>query len=276
MGSDKSATNDKQTTVLVTGASGQLGRTFQKHQDQYPEVEFMFCDAKTLDITKKESVFKAFQKFQPDFCINCAAYTRVEQAEKEPERAYLINAEGAKNMAEVASEFNTVLIHISTDYVFDGKKRTPYTTADATNPINIYGKSKLQGEKYIQGILKNYFIVRTSWLYSKEFGKNFYRTILEKAKTEKELYVVDNQTGCPTDAENLAMYILDLIITSPPKEELGEAYGIRHFSGQKVMTWYDFAVDILKENQIDHVKVVKDNSYKAIAKRPEYSVLEVL
>ncbi len=256
-------------TVLVTGANGQLGLTIQKYKGDYENVVFIFCLSKELNITKKISIKSAFGKYNPDYCINCAAYTNVEKAEEEPEQALEVNAEGVKKLAEVCKEYGTTLIHISTDYVFDGEKGTPYTVNDEPNPINEYGKSKLQGEKYIQEITENYFIVRTSWLYSKEFGKNFYRTILQKVQTEKELRVIDSQTGCPTDTENLATYIMSLIVSND------KGYGIRHFSGKKEMTWYEFAVDILKDNEIKKdLKIVSDNSYKMKAKRPVYSVLK--
>ncbi|MDG3581291.1 dTDP-4-dehydrorhamnose reductase [Galbibacter pacificus] len=264
----------KPTTVLVTGANGLLGRTIQKYKDDYPKINFLFCSSKELDITIKESIKKNFKKNKPDYCINCAAYTNVEKAEKEPEKAFLVNAEGAKNLAEVCKESGTVLIHISTDYVFDGEKRTPYTVKDIPNPINEYGKSKLQGEKYIQQILERYFIIRTSWLYSKEFEKNFYLTILEKAKRGEELRITDAQIGCPTDTENLTKYILELINIPLPLEGKGENYGIHHFCDKKQMTWYGFAISILEKNKIDNMILINDNSYKTIAKRPIYSVLE--
>ncbi len=157
--------------VLVTGAGGQLGKCIQKIIELYPTLEFNFMYSKELDITIIENVNQVFNTGNFDYCINCAAYTNVDQAEQTPEKAFKINAEGAKNLALACKWHNVVLIHISTDYVFDGEKSTPYTVEDEPNPINQYGNSKLKGEKYVQEILKNYFIIRTSWLYS-EFGKN--------------------------------------------------------------------------------------------------------
>src|SRR5690606_10682047 len=158
-----------------------------------------------------KAVERVFEQIKPDYCINCAAYTNVEQAEQEPERAFLVNATAVEFLALACKAQSCILIHISTDYVFDGQKTTPYTIYDTPNPINVYGASKLEGELNIKKSLEGYFIIRTSWLYSKEFGKNFYRTILQKAQTEKELHIIDNQVGCPTDAENLMGYILNLI-----------------------------------------------------------------
>ena len=180
--------------VLVTGANGQLGKTinelFSKNEDN---LKFTFATRAELDITKEANLKVFFRNNKFDYCINCAAYTNVEQAEKTPKTAYKVNAEGVKYLAEACKETDTVLIHISTDYVFDGEKTEPYTVKDKPNPINEYGKSKLLGEQHIQDILEKYFIIRTSWLYSKKYGNNFYKTILEKAKAEKELFITDEQ-----------------------------------------------------------------------------------
>src|SRR5690606_31594138 len=143
---------------------------------------------------------------------NCAAYTNVEEAEQNPELAFKVNADGTRNLALACKEHGTTLIHISTDYVFDGKKDTPYTINDKPNPINEYGKSKLKGEEHIRQILYNHFILRTTWLYSKKYGHNFYRTILKKAIEGQELRITDQQLGCPTNTETLARFILDEII----------------------------------------------------------------
>ncbi|WP_417444246.1 dTDP-4-dehydrorhamnose reductase [Joostella sp.] len=255
--------------VLVTGANGQLGRTIQKYKENYKGVEFIFCDSKELDITNKDSIASVFNKYKFDCCINCAAYTNVEQAEAKPEKAFLVNAEGVKNLAQVCKLHKVTLVHISTDYVFDGNKLTPYRIDDLPNPINEYGKSKLKGEQFIQEQLEEYFIIRTSWLYSREFGKNFYRTILEKAKKEKELFITDAQTGCPTDTQNLTEYILMLIL----REYREKYYGIHHFCDKEILTWYSFAKKIIEENHLKDLKITKDNSYKTLAIRPKYSVL---
>ncbi len=253
--------------VLVTGADGQLGRSIQKLAKRYTNLEFVFHNSNSLNITNPELINNVFAACHYDYCINCAAYTNVEQSEKEPEKAFLINAEAVRYLALACSSYFTTLIHISTDYVFDGEKGTPYDISDKTNPINEYGRSKLAGEKHIQKNLKEHFIIRTSWLYS-EFGKNFYKTILEKAKMEKVLHITDEQTGCPTKASNLATYILNLIHRN------SKAYGIYHFTDGEPMTWYDFAHRILQENELlDHVHLETDKNYRTFARRPKNSVL---
>ncbi|MCF8714893.1 dTDP-4-dehydrorhamnose reductase [Joostella atrarenae] len=252
--------------ILVTGASGQLGLTIRENKDNYKNVEFVFCDSYELDITNENSIVKAFKEHRPNYCVNCAAYTNVEQAEKEPKKAFLVNADGVKYLADACRIYNITLVHISTDYVFDGEKSEPYCVDDITNPINVYGKSKLQGELYVKESLLKYYIVRTSWLYSKNFGKNFYKTILEKARKGERLYITDNQEGCPTNTETLSNFIIYLIL-------MDKRYGIYHFSDKERMTWYGFARKILKDNSFNSIEVIKDNSYKTVAKRPKYSIL---
>ncbi len=254
--------------ILVTGANGQLGKCLKKMARNYDALSFKFMDSKALDITNTRSINLAFESGHFDYCINCAAYTNVEQAEKTPERTFAVNGDGVKNIATACKNNDVVLIHISTDYVFDGEKKSPYTVDDIPNPINEYGRSKLLGEKYISEILDKYYIIRTSWLYS-EYGNNFYNTIVNKAKTERVLYIADEQTGCPTNANNLAKYILRLI-ASPKKE-----YGIYHFTDGKAMTWYDFAKEILRETNLDgKVRVEKAKNYRTFAARPRNSVLK--
>ena len=256
--------------ILVTGASGQLGMTIRDRSKTFPKFDFEFCNSNELDISNREIVTSAFHKKKFDYCINCAAYTNVEQAEKTPEMAFKVNAEGVKNIALACKQNSVKLIHISTDYVFDGEKDKPYTVKDTPNPINEYGKSKLLGEQYIQEILDDYFIIRTSWLYSKVHGKNFYKTILEKAQKGEIIRVTDEQIGCPTDAKNLAGFILKIITCNFMKRE------IIHFCDQEQMTWYDFAYYILQNNGFnEYNQLVKDRNYRTFAKRPKYSILEI-
>ena len=253
--------------ILVTGASGQLGLSIQNIYKKFTDLDFVFMNSKELDITNLKMVQEIFASNHFDFCINCAAYTNVEQAEKQPEKAFAINGEGVKNVAIACKTNNVVLIHISTDYVFDGEKKAPYTTQDKPNPINEYGKSKLLGEQYIQQILKNYFIVRSSWLYSK-FGKNFYKTILNKVQTEPVIYVTDGEIGCPTNANNLAKYILEVMILDH------KDYGIYHFTDGEAMTWHSFAEKILADNKMNKsIKLEKAKDFSTFAKRPKNSVL---
>ena len=256
--------------ILVTGANGQLGQTIKEvYQKNGIELDFVFVTREDLDITKKNQVEVFFKKNYFNYCINCAAYTNVEQAEKTPEKAYEVNAEAVKNIAKVCENQNVTLIHISTDYVFDGDKSEPYTLNDKTNPINEYGKSKLEGELHIQKVLKHFFIIRTSWLYSKTYGNNFYRTILKKVETETELSITTEQKGCPTNTKNLAKFIIEFIQTDSSN------FGIYHFCDKHVMTWFDFAKQILLENKLTNkVNLVKVGNYRTFAKRPKNSVLK--
>ena len=256
------------TRVLVTGSGGQLGKTFKEFIIDYKEGVFDFKTSQELDITVSEKVDWTLKKGDYDYCINCAAYTNVEQAEKYPEKAFLVNAEGVKNLAEACKDHKTTLIHISTDYVFDGTKEKPYIVGDLTNPINEYGKSKLNGEKYIREILSNYYIIRTSWLYSKKYGHNFYRTILPKAEQGAELKITDEQKGCPTNTETLAKFVLEEVIFG------NQAFGTYHVTDGEPMTWFDFAKHILKENKLTHrANLVLDRNYRTFAKRPKNSVI---
>jgi len=253
--------------VLLTGGDGQLGKSINALKKKYLNLDFYFTDSNTLDITSKERIEHFFSNNSFDYIINCAAFTNVEIAEKEPEKAFLINAEGVKIIAEACQKYNVKLIHISTDYVFDGKKRTPYIETDIPNPINEYGKSKLLGEQYIQETLEKYFIIRTSWLYS-QFGKNFYKTIIEKTQTEAELTITTSETGTPTNANDLAEFLLRLIYTK------SEEYGIYHFSNLGMGSWYDFAHEIIKvSGNINIINLEKTDNYPTFAQRPKYSVL---
>ncbi|GAA4891462.1 dTDP-4-dehydrorhamnose reductase [Flaviramulus aquimarinus] len=255
--------------ILVTGADGQLGKTIKElYSNNNLELDFIFVGKTELDITNQNKVDTYFHNNKFDYCINCAAYTNVEQAEKTPKVAYKINAEGVMNLAHKCLENDIVLIHISTDYVFDGEKEEPYTINDITNPINEYGKSKLEGEKHIQQILAKYFIIRTSWLYSKKYGNNFYKFIVNKANTVKELSITTEQTGCPTDTVSLSSYIINLI------DKNDKSFGLYHFCDKKAMTWYAFAKQILLENNLNHkTNLIKTDNYRTFARRPKNSVL---
>ncbi|MBZ9778032.1 dTDP-4-dehydrorhamnose reductase [Psychroflexus sp. CAK8W] len=254
--------------VLVTGANGQLGKCLQKHSKKFPEIEFFFESSQTLNITSEEALTQFFNTHQPDFCINCAAYTNVEAAESEEKLAFQVNSEAVKTLAETCKTKNTKLVHISTDYVFDGLKHRPYLETDSENPINIYGASKLQGEVMISETMDRFFIFRTSWLYS-EFGHNFFNTILKKADERAELNITTEQIGTPTNANDLALFILNLIT------ENSNVFGLYHYSNQGEATWYDFARLILEEKQLEQdVHLKATFSYPTKAKRPKYSVLD--
>lgn len=251
--------------VLVTGASGQLGQCFKRLSTRYRDFNFTFTTSEELDITLFGILGPYFERNKFDYCINCAAYTKVDQAEKEQEIAFLINAEAVKNLAKVCEEKNCTLIHFSTDYVFGGKVEQPYHEDDETGPINVYGASKLLGEKYIQEHMDHYFIFRTSWLYS-NIGHNFFNTICRKAKAGEELNITTTQKGTPTNAYDLAVFVLQLLATR------NEKYGVYHYSNLGEATWYDFAEEILKHLE-QKVPLNENNDYQTLATRPQYSVL---
>lgn len=256
------------TTVLVTGANGQLGKSIHRIASNYPELKFIFTDVADLDITNSEVVDVFFQSNKMAYCINCAAYTNVDKAEEEVDKAFLINATAVKNLAESCRNSRTVLIHVSTDFVFDGTKESPYTEEDTPNPLSVYGKSKLKGEAYIQEIWDKHFIVRTSWLYS-EYGSNFVKTMLRLAETRDEISVVNDQIGSPTYAGDLASFLLEII------DKSSKNYGLYHYSNEGSISWHDFAVEIFKQHK-KAVRVVPilTSAYPTAAKRPAYSVLD--
>ena len=274
--------------VLVTGANGQLGQAIQFISDNHPEIEFKFCSSSDLDITSKENCKLVFTKFKPDYCINAAAYTAVDKAESEPEKAHLINVIGAKNLAEVCKEFATILLHVSTDFVFDGTStvlsvKNGYTEEDLPNPTGVYGQTKLDGEKAIQETFDNYFIIRTSWVYS-QFGNNFMKTMLRLASERDSLSVVSDQIGTPTNAVDLAEVLIKIISSCHSElvyfvssQKLGSEsnFGIYNFSNEGQCSWYDFAKKIFEVNNISiNLQPIPTSAYPTPAKRPAYSVLD--
>lgn len=253
--------------VLVTGASGQLGNCFKKVSEKFPDLDFTFAGSDQVDLTMFGMVSALFRKSPFDYCINCAAYTQVESAESDREMAYLVNAEAVKNLAEVCRQNETVLVHFSTDYVFDGEKNSPYLEEDKTNPLNVYGSSKLKGEESIQQIMDQYFIFRTSWLYS-DVGNNFFQTIMKKAREGADLNITGAQTGTPTSAYDLSEFVLYGISRGNTN------YGLYHYSNMGEATWYDFAQEILiLAGKAKEVELARDDSYQTLALRPVYSVL---
>lgn len=254
--------------ILVTGANGQLGQSLQFIAPDYPELHFVFCASSDLDITKLENCESQFSKHKPDYCINAAAYTAVDKAESESDKAHLINVIGAQNIAEVCKKHNTVLLHISTDFVFDGNKTTPYIETDSTNPTGVYGQTKLDGEKAIQSIFDNHYIIRTSWVYS-QFGHNFMKTMLRLASERDSISVVNDQIGTPTNAVDLAAALVK-IITNDKK-----AFGIYNFSNEGQCSWFEFAQKIFEINDINiNLQPILTSSFPTPAKRPKYSVLD--
>jgi len=254
--------------VLVTGANGQLGKAIEFISVNYPDVHFNFFSSSDLDITDKKLTEQVFNSIKPDFCINAAAYTAVDKAETEQDKATLINVLGVKYLAEVCLAFQTKLIHISTDFVFNGDKNSPYTEEDITNPQGIYGKTKREGELAIQLVLENYFIIRTSWLYS-QFGNNFMKTMLRLAEDRNSLSIVNDQIGSPTHAIDLAELIITIVLSE------SKNYGIYHFSNEGTASWFDFAKKIFEINKVSiDLKAIPSYEFPTPAKRPKYSVLD--
>ncbi len=259
--------------VLVTGASGQLGQSIQFIATNHLNINFVFCNSSDLDITNKENCTTIFHTIKPDYCINTAAYTAVDKAESEPDKAHLINVVGAKNIAEACKEFDTNLIHISTDFVFDGTKNSPYNEMDLPNPKGVYGQTKLAGEKAIQNVFSNYFIIRTSWVYS-QFGNNFMKTMLRLASERDTISVVDDQIGTPTNAVDLAEVIVQIILNNS-QQSCPENYGIYNFSNEGQCSWYEFAKKIFETNEIKvNLFPIPSTAFPTPAVRPKYSVLD--
>jgi dTDP-4-dehydrorhamnose reductase len=256
-------------SVLITGANGQLGQCLQELSVLHPAIHFVFVAFKDLDITNKNSVESVFKNNNFNYCINCAAYTAVDKAESEVEAAEKVNVLGVQYLAEACKMYSTKLIHISTDFVFDGNSSIPYTENQATAPVSVYGKTKLEGENAIQAILEGFFVLRTSWLYS-EYGNNFVKTMLRLSKERTELGVISDQIGSPTYAKDLARVILKIIETDTTK------YGVYHYSNEGVASWYDFAKAIFEiSNTAITVNSIPTSSYPTPAKRPNYSVLNI-
>ena len=258
--------------VLVTGANGQLGQSIQFIANQYPNVQFIYTDYQELDITNFESCHTVFAKYKPQFCINTAAYTAVDKAESEAEKAHLINVIGPENLAKVCKEYNTILLHISTDFIFDGTSTQPYLETDIPNPKSVYGQTKLDGELAVQKNWEKHFIIRTSWVYS-QFANNFMKTMLRLASERDSLSVVIDQIGTPTYAVDLAEVLMNIIqssITNKPSP-----FGIYNFSNEGVCSWHDFASAIFHQKGISiDLQPIPTSAYPTPAKRPSYSVLD--
>ncbi|KTR88526.1 dTDP-4-dehydrorhamnose reductase [Pantoea dispersa] len=253
--------------VLLTGAYGQLGRCLL---DRVPaEWILLACGSAELDITDRPAVERVVKKFRPDVIINAAAYTAVDKAETNRIRAMKVNAIGPENLAIAAHQQGARLIHLSTDYVFDGSKKTPYTESDLPCPINFYGLSKWEGEKRVFSVLPDAVVIRTSWVFS-EYGANFVKTMLRLAETRSEISVVNDQSGCPTYAGDLAQAIITLASRA-------EAAGVYHYCGDVAVSWCEFAQAIFVAAQRDVlVKGIGSAQYPMAAARPANSVLNTV
>ena len=255
--------------ILVTGGKGQLGSELKEIAPNYQDHNFLFTDVKDLDITNHNAVAAFIERNNINVIINCAAYTAVDKAESEPVLSDAINHLAVSNFAQIAKEKNIKLIHISTDYVFDGTNHKPYVETDIPNPKSVYGQTKLDGEQAMQQVNPaNSIIIRTSWVYSK-FGNNFVKTMLRLAETRDEISVVSDQIGSPTNAADLAETIL--IILPKIRNETIEVF---HYSNEGVCSWYDFAHAIFDVKGISiKLDTIESSDYPTPAKRPFYSVL---
>ncbi|MCR5645583.1 MAG: dTDP-4-dehydrorhamnose reductase [Bacteroidales bacterium] len=257
--------------VLVTGCNGQLGRALQHLAASLPQYHCIFTDIDTLDITDPAAVEQCFTEHHIETCINCAAYTAVDKAEDEPELAARINTYAPSILAATCLRHNALLVHLSTDYVFDGSASEPYPVDAPVHPMSVYGRTKADGEQRIRESGCNYLIVRTAWLYSAT-GKNFLKTMLALGDTRPEINVVNDQRGCPTWAPDLAQAIVSLVDiygTKPVHETF-------HFTNEGQITWYDFAQTIMElAGKPCHVNPITSDQYPTKAKRPAYSVLDL-
>ena len=247
--------------IIITGATGMLGTAITSALQGHDLYSY---SSKDLDITCSFKLDEIVKSIKPDYIINCAAYTAVDLAETEQEKAFKINALAVQKMAQVANQYQATLIHFSTDYVFNGTATQPYLPLQETDPINVYGASKLAGEKSITQVNGKHYIFRISWLYAPH-GKNFFKWV---AGTDmKELKIVDSQTGSPTSALDVSSFIKHLVKNDP------ETYGVYHFTNQGAMTWFEFAIAINKKLNLDKI-IHPVATFKTAAKRPTYSVMD--
>ncbi|QNM92768.1 dTDP-4-dehydrorhamnose reductase [Aliarcobacter cryaerophilus] len=254
--------------ILVTGSNGQVGSEIKELASKY-SYNFFFTDRNNIDITSKDDIRKFCQTNSINVIINCAAYTAVDKAQSDIENADLVNRKAVKKLSIIAKELNIKLIHISTDYVFDGKNFKPYVEEFQTNPQSVYGKTKLDGENEIRDINPlNSIIIRTSWVYS-YYGNNFVKTMLRLGKEKEELGVIFDQVGTPTYAKDLAKTILDII----PQIENSKVE-IYNYSNEGVLSWYDFAKEIMKMAKLNcKINPIETYQYPTPAKRPHFSLL---
>lgn len=257
-------------TVLVTGSNGQLGNFLRLLSDKFPQFIFLFTDVESLDICDKEAVCSYVQMHAVDYIVNCAAYTAVDKAEDDIELCTRINRDAVRNLGEAANLVGARVIHVSTDYVFDGTNYRPYVETDMPSPVSIYGRTKLDGELALQDISAEAVIIRTAWLYS-EFGNNFVKTVLRLGKEREELRFISDQVGTPTYAGDLAAAVCRVLEQG---EDGSFCPGIYHFSGEGVCSWYDFTVKIIElAGLTSRVVPIETGDYPTRAVRPHYSVL---
>ncbi len=256
--------------ILVTGSKGQLGSELQQISHLFQQWKFHFYDLPELDITCKNSLEYIAKDKNINVIINCAAYTAVDKAKTETENAFKVNVAGAKLLAEAAKEANALLVYISTDYVFDGKSHSPWKESDDTCPVNVYGKTKLEGEEAIREVNPSHLIIRTSWFYS-NYGNNFYKTMQRLGMERDSLNVISDQAGTPTYAGDLAYVIAEILSKIRIDKQYAETY---HFSNEGICSWYDFACAIREMSKLNcSVIPVETHEYPTPAGCPAYSVL---
>ena len=257
--------------ILITGAEGQLGNELKVVTNNYINNTYLFTDIDTLDLTSAEQTKAYISESKPDWIINCAAYNTVDKAESEPEAAMLVNATAVKNITDAIHGSECKLIHMSSDYVYDGKSNVPYGEGLPVYPLSVYGKSKLAGEKYAMSHFGS-MVIRTSWLYS-SFGKNFVKSIIGHAAEKKSLNVVYDQAGSPTYAADMAETIMK-IISGVIRKQIAFNAGIYNYSNEGVCTWYDLATEIVLALELKcQIIPILTREYPLPAKRPAYSVM---
>lgn len=255
-------------SVLITGKDSQLAKCIKYYEKYYLDINFVFKSSKELDVSNKSSVENVFKKNTFHYCINCAAYTAVDKAELEPKKAKAVNVTGAKNLARACKQNETILIHISTDFVFDGESKRPYLETDDKNPLGVYGITKSKAEDKIVKYLETYFVIRTSWLYS-QYNENFFKSMLSLVKKNKKIRVVNDQIGCPTNAIDLAHFICEIINSG------SKVFGVYHFCNKGKTSWFNFAEEIFRQCDVKvELEPIETFEYPTTAKRPKYSVLD--
>ncbi|MCD6046583.1 MAG: hypothetical protein K0S08_230 [Gammaproteobacteria bacterium] len=263
------------TSILLIGAAGQLGRAIQDYAQAH-ELKIIACTRQELDAAQPESIKKMFELHRPQFLINAAAYTAVDLAETERESALLNNAYAAENLAKACKDFDCVMIHVSTDYVFDGQLDRPYQETDSTLPLGVYGQTKLLGEQLVQQACQKHIILRVSWVFG-EHGKNFVKTMLRLANSQEILKIVNDQRGCPTNASHIAAVIFKMINQLKNNQQ---SFGIYHYCDMPMVSWYEFAKAIIAEaKKLSYFKVkeilpITTADFPTPAKRPQNSELD--
>ena len=257
--------------ILVSGSSGQLGKSLQQLSSTTPELEFNFLDKAQMDLSNPDDIKKVFKTYRPDYVINTAAYTQVDKAQSEREMAFAINEQGVRHLIAACELYEVGLVHISTDYVFDGVQSRPYSPQDDKNPQTVYGASKLAGEiAVLESVVSPFLIIRTSWLFS-PYGHNFVKNMLRRSEKQQEFTVVNDQLGTPTSALDLARTLLHIVPQLTPAHN-----GVYHYTNTGTTSWYAFAKAIFSYSKKSvTVKPVSSRAYPTAAKRPKYSVLDI-